>query len=455
MNNFRPVIRRHLVIEYLFVIGIAAALVHITVFFLDNGYLRQPFFYEPSGTWMDWYSLSVFGRQEGAYDINGTIYPPISFVIMGLFGFDSCYHSNFSEEVRYCDWLGMVFICGTYLIAVTLTFFHFYKFDRTTFFPRAFAIAFGFPMLYGFERGNTVVVAYIFYLLAFGPLMKSARLKWLCAAIVVNFKIYMIAAILTPLVRRRWRAVEGMLIATLLVYLITWRILGEGSPAQVIRNLTIYSGGFGAQRLLDLWFSSSLVPLRTLMVSEFPLFTAFSLQQVELLWLFSVSLTYFSQGLMVAALAVTWVRPEVVPTYRVIFFGALIALSTKEAGGYTQIFLLMSIFMERWRGYLRPAAILLAYISCIPDDWIINVGLPPLVRDSFLGDREVIVQYGIGPLSLARPILMLIIGILLAWLTIKDVWVDVRNQGWSNRWRFRRDAALFPGVLAPRPEARG
>ncbi|WP_373087572.1 glycosyltransferase family 87 protein, partial [Sneathiella sp.] len=270
MHSLRSTIRPHLVIEYLFMLGIIAALVHMTVFFVDNGYLRQPFFYEPSGTWMDWYSLSVFGRQEGAYDINGTIYPPLSFVIMGIFGFDGCYESNFSEEVRYCDWLGMVFICATYLIAVVLTFVHFYKFDRTTFFPRAFAIAFGFPMLYGFERGNTVILAYIFYLLAFGYLIKSARLRWICAAMVVNLKVYMIAAILTPLVRRRWRAVEGMLIAIVLVYLISWQVLGEGSPAQVIRNLTIYSGGFGAQRLLDLWFSSSLVPLRTLMESEFP-----------------------------------------------------------------------------------------------------------------------------------------------------------------------------------------
>ncbi|MHA6769992.1 hypothetical protein [Sphingobium ummariense] len=447
--------RWHLAIEYAFVLGIFAALAHITWYFIEYGYLRQPFFYEPSGTWMDWFSLSRYGHQSGAYDVELTIYPPLSFVLMKIFSIKQCYDNNFSEQVRYCDWLGIVGLCGFYVLAVILAFLHFRKVDKFTWIPRSIAVAFGFPMLYGFERGNLVFIAFSFYVLAYGPLVHSARLRWLAAGAVVNLKVYMIAAVLAPLAKRRWMPVEGALLSTLGIYLASWFIIGEGSPTQIVRNLVNYSSGFGAQRLLDMWFASSLVPVRTLMQSEFPLFTVFSSTQVDGIYLFATGLTYVTQGLAVAAVAATFLRPEVVPNHRVILFGAIVALSAKEAGGYTGLFLLMSIFMERWRGWARPTAIILAYTVCIPDDLIIQAGFPPLVRDSFLGGREVAAQFGIGALSLIRPVLMFMACNCLAALTIKDVWKDIRHQGWQDRWRFRRDWPLLPGILRPRPPVQG
>ncbi|PZQ22207.1 MAG: hypothetical protein DI569_09215 [Sphingopyxis macrogoltabida] len=440
-----------LIVEYLFMLGIIVALGHMTWYFIEYGYLRQPFFYEPSGTWMDWFALSRYAHIKGAYDVELTIYPPLSFVFMKIFSISQCYHDNFGEEVRECDWLGMAFVCFTYVCAVVLTFWHFYKFDKRTFLPRAFAIAFGFPMLYGFERGNLVIIAFIFYVLAFGYLLKSARLRWICAGFVINLKVYMIAPVMALLVRRRWVQVEAILISTLVIYVLSWLILGEGSPAQIVGNITYYSSGFGAQRILDLWYSSSLIPLRTLMESEVPIYAALSSEQVEYVRLFAISYTYLAQGLVLLALAATWLRPEVVPPSRLLFFGAIFALSSSEAGGYTGIFLLFSIYMERWKGIARPAAIVLAYIICIPDDIIIPLGMPPLIRDSFLGNREVAAYLGIGPLSIFRPILMFTITILLASFTIRQVWVDIRQQGWKDRWRYRRDLPLFPGVLRPRP----
>ncbi|MFC3443147.1 hypothetical protein ACFOKF_18415 [Sphingobium rhizovicinum] len=440
----------HLWIEYGFVLAILAAIGHMVWFFIEYGYLRQPFFYEPSGTWMDWFSLSRYGHQRGAYDVELTIYPPLSFVLMKIFSIKQCYANNFSEQVRYCDWLGIVGLCGFYLLAVVMTFLHFRKVDRFTWIPRSIAVAFGFPMLYGFERGNFVFIAFSFYIIAYGPLVHSARLRWLAAGMVVNLKVYMIAAVLAPLAKRRWMPVEGALLATLGIYLISWMIIGEGSPTQIVRNLVNYSSGFGAQRLLDMWFASSLVPIRTLMESEFPLYSAFSSAQVEAISVIAAALTYITQGLAVTAVAATFLRPEVVPNHRVILFGAIVALSAKEAGGYTEVFLLMSIFMERWRGWARPTAIVLAYIACIPDDLIIPAGFPPLLRDSFLGGREVSAQFGIGALSLMRPVLIFTACNCLAVVTLRAVWADIREQGWQSRWRFRRDWPLLPGIRRPR-----
>jgi hypothetical protein len=443
--------RWHLAIEYGFVIAILAALAHMTWFFLEYGFLRQPFFYEPSGTWMDWFSLSQYAHNRGAYDVELTIYPPLSFVLMKIMSIKQCYANNFSEQVRACDWLGIVALLGFYILAVIISFFHFRKVDRYTYLPRWFAIAFGFPMLYGLERGNLVFIALIFYMIAYGPLVRSARLRWLAAGIVVNLKVYMIAAVLAPLAKRRWMPVEGALLAVVGVYLVSWFILGDGSPAQILRNLSSYSAGFGAQRVLDLWFGSSLVPIRTLMRGDFPIFSAFSSDQADGIYYAATALTYLTQALAVAAVAATFLRPEVVPLHRVILFGTIVALSAKEAGGYTGVFLMMSIFMERWRGWARPTAIILAYIVCIPDDFIIPIGMPPMLRPSFLSGQDVMAQFGIGPVSLFRPVMMFMACNCLAAATLHDVWADVKTQGWKGRWRFRRDLPLLPGQSKPVP----
>lgn len=441
-----------LVAEYFFCLLICAALAHMVWYFFEYGYLRQPFYYEPSGTWMDWFSLSYYAHHAGAYDVEKTIYPPLSFVIMRVLSVKHCYDITRSEQVRPCDWLGEASLIGFWVIAVIVAFLTFYKIDRRTAFPRAFALGFGFPMLYGFERGNLVIIAFIFYLLAFGPLLPKARWRWFCAGVVVNLKVYMIAAILAPLLRRRWLMVEGMVAATLIIYLGSWWILGEGSPQQVLDNLTSYSDGFGAQNVLDLWFPSSLVPVRTLMNSNMPLETILSSEQISGILFAVTAVTYLGQGLALAAALAAWLRPEVVPTSRLILFGAAIALSSKEAGGYTEILLMFSIFSERWRGFGRIFSIILAYLLCIPDDFVLGK-LPPLVRDSFLSGHEVIAEFGVGVVALFRPAVILVIVMSLALVTLRDVWKDIANQGWHSRWRFRRDAPILPGQKLPVPSS--
>jgi hypothetical protein len=50
-----------------------------------------------------------------------------------------------------------------------------------------------------------------------------------------------------------------------------------------------------------------------------------------------------------------------------------------------------------------------------------------------------------------RPGLVILLAVFLSWVTIVEVWKDVRMQGWKDRWRFRRDWPLLPGVLRPSP----
>lgn len=436
-------------IEYLLAMPIVAGIGYTIWFFVTHHYLPQPFFYEPSGTWMDWYSLTQWSQHPGAYNIAQTIYPPLSFVLMRLFTFPHCYALTYSEEARSCDWIGGVVLTIMWLINMPLTYLTYRKIDRRTAIPRAFAMSCGFPMLFAFERGNLLTFCYACLLLGFGPLLKSARLRWFFAGLAVNFKVYLISAIVAPLLRRRWIAVEGMIVCAILIYLTTWYILGEGSPAEVVRNINNYSMGFGAAAALDLWFPSSYIPVETLLTGTFPIYVVLGSQQVDVILTGVIVFTRIVQALILLAAAGAWFRPEAVPPHRVVYLAIALALSASEVGGYTEMLMLVFVFMERWRGFARPAAIVIAYFLCISFD--VSLGnLPPVVRDSFLGHVEVIAEYGVGIMSLLRPGLCLIIAALLAGVTLSEVWADIRHQGWQARWRYRRDWPLLPGVLRPR-----
>lgn len=444
--------RASLWIEYAFVAAIVVGLAHTAWFFATFRYLPQPWFYEPWGTFMDWYSLTVWGHEKGAYDVAGTIYPPLSFVILRMFSDSSCYPHFLGEWARSCDPVGIVALCAMFVINAVLTFLTFRKYDRETYIPRAFALSLGFPMLYALERGNLLLFCYPAMLLGFGPLLKSARLRWLCAGIALNFKVYLISSVTAPLLRRRWTQTEGMLISATFVYVATWQILGEGSPAQIVRNVTTYVGGFGAGGFLDLWYASSFVPAISLLKGEtFPITTLLDSHSVDILLVVTTVFMRGTQLLILIAAVATWLRPEVVPTYRIVLLATMLALSSSEAGGYTQILLLIFVFMEKWRGFGRPLALLIAYGLCIPAEYVI-FEIAPLVRLSWLaGDVSVIVNFGVGAASLLRLIGMHVIAIVLACVTMRDVWVDIRTNGWRSRWRYRQDAPLLPGVERPQP----
>ena len=50
-------------------------------------------------------------------------------------------------------------------------------------------------MMWGLDRGNVILITYIFVLLAYGPLVRSAQWRWLYAGLAVNMKVYLIGTI--------------------------------------------------------------------------------------------------------------------------------------------------------------------------------------------------------------------------------------------------------------------
>jgi hypothetical protein len=429
---------RGLLIERWLTAAVAIGLAYTMIFLWMNGYLPPPYFYEPSGTFMDYSAPATFAHNRGAYDTFATIYPPLSFLLLKLTSWGPCYSMDVSETARDCDvygigWLAIIYAINAFLIWRTLR-----KLDPSTAIPRTFALCAGLSMTYALERGNVLLFTFTCLILAYGPLVKSARLRWVFAGLAVNFKVYLVGTIFAQLLKRRWRWFEGAMIATLITYLVTYALYGEGSPSVILRNLTAYAGAFSQASLLEFWYPSSLQPIRLLLQgdTQFPVITALGSNTLAVAGAIVQAIILGTTLTIVAAAAAAWWRPGVVPMHRLILLSIGIAVINSEAGGYTQMILIFFIFFERWRGLGRPVAIVTAYVLCIALDFPIEQ-VPPVVRDSYLGGREVIAQYSVGIGTLLRPVLIHVMLASLAVVTIRDAWADARSNGWRSPlpWR--------------------
>lgn len=437
-----PLVERWLAVPV--AIGFAYSLIFLGL----HGYLPPPYFYEPSGTFMDFSAPATFAYQGGAYESFQTIYPPLSFVLLKLVSWGPCYAFNPSEEARSCDTYGIAWLFLIYLINTVLIWLSFRKLDRSTAAPRTLALCAGLSMTYALERGNVLLFCFTCLILAYGPLVRSARLRWIFAGLAVNFKVYLIGTIFAQLLRHRWRWFEGALVASVIIYLITFAIYGEGTPSQIYDNVTAYAGAFQQASLLEFWYPSSLQPIRLLLQgdTQFPVFTALGSTTIAIATLVVRSLILATTISILVAAAASWWRPAVVPMHRLILLSIGIAVINSEAGGYTQMILIFFVFMERWRGVGRVTAIVFAYILCIALDFPIE-RVPPVVRDSYLGGRFVITEYSVGIGTLLRPVLIHLMLLSLALVTLRDVWVDARRNGWRSPLPWRNRAGKVAAVV--------
>ncbi len=431
-------------VERWFTVPVAIGLAYTLIFLGMNGYLPPPYFYEPSGTFMDFSAPATFAHTRGAYDTFATIYPPLSFVLLKFVSWGPCYSMDVNESARDCDTYGIAWLIIIYAVDAFLIWRTFRKLDPATALPRTFALCAGLSMTYALERGNVLLFCFTCLILAYGPLVKSARLRWLFAGLAVNFKVYLIGTIFAVLLKRRWRWFEGAMLASLIVYLVTYAIYGEGSPSVIARNLTAYAGAFQQASLLEFWYPSSLQPIRLLLQgdTQFPVITALGSQTLAVAGAIVSAIILATTLTIIAAAAAAWWRPGAVPMPRLILLSIGIAVINSEAGGYTQMILIFFVFFETWRGIGRPVAIITAYLLCIALDFPIEQ-VPPVVRDSFLGGREVIAHYSVGVGTLLRPVLIHLMLSSLAIVTIRDAWADAREHGWQSPlpWRNRQPAS--------------
>jgi hypothetical protein len=432
-------------LEVLLATAVVSALVWAMMFLAFNGFLPHPFFYEPSDTFMDWYNSAYWAYDKGRYDSWGSVYPPLSFVVLRMFSFSACYQGAEGLTSRDCDWLGIVVLHAVFILNAVLIALTFLKIDRKTALPRSIALVVGLPMLFALERGNLLLLTFTCILLGYGPILKSARLRWLAVGLAINFKFYLIASLFPQLLKRRWRWFEGAAIATLFIYIISYIIVGNGSPLDILSNTLYLNEAYEAGGFLDGWYASTYKPFLSVLDGKYvPVNSIIGSANVDLLTFVLPMIQYATQIMIILAVVMAWIRPEAVPMFRLTNLGISMAVITSETGGYVHALVILFTFMERWKGIGLRWAIIACYILCIPADIVID-RFVPLYRDSFLGGRPVIFDFALTLGPFIRPLILLSIPFVLSCVTIREVWDDIHRQNWKLRWRYRNDAPIMLG----------
>ena len=452
MLNFQ--IKNKNLSETIMTLTIIVSLIWTFIFFFTNGYLPIPFFYEPSDTWMDWFNPAYWAHDKGRYDTWGAVYPPLSFVVLKIFSLSSCYPDTFYLSSRSCDWVGSVTLHIIYLINIILISYLFIKIDRSTALNRAIALSISCPMLFALERGNLILLTFTCILLGYSPLLKSARLKWIAVGLSINFKVYLIAALFPQLIRRKWRWFEGAIITTIFIYVITYIILGNGSPLEIYNNIYKLNTDSSVDSFLSGWYPSTYKDFLSLLQNNFvPVIIFLGSDTIEISSILLPSLQLIVQLTILLAFFAAWLRPEIPTMFRLTNLGICLAIITAESSGYSQFFVILFVFMERWRGFGVGWALMVAYILCIPIDFPID-RTAVFARDSFLAGHQVLYETVLPLGPFVRPLLLMSIPFALSCVTIREVWTDIQCQGWKFRWRYRHDAPIMVGEGAISPPAR-
>lgn len=416
-----------LVPEALLALAVVASSAWTLRFFLEFGYLPQPFVFDTNDTFMDWFNTAYWANNPGIYNVWRSIYPPLSFVFLDATSLPGCYLHN-SFTARDCDWLGRGTIYIFYVIDVVLAWVCFRRLDRRTAPMRTIAIALGLPMLFTIERGNLILVAFAFFMIAHGPVTSSKPWRWFAAAVTINFKPYLVLPMLAHAVKRDWRTLEVAGIATIALYLVTLALVGSGTPMELAANTANWVVFQGGQVWNEVNYSTSYAPLLMFRTLDIPLLQFVPSRLIETIEFLVPIVIRSSQLVALAALAAAWLQPRALPTHRIaaILLGAY--LVTQSPGGYTQLFLLFLVLMETWKGAGPIAAIVCAYLLCLVGDWPLATVLD-VTSASWLGERTVTASFGLTAGHFIRPGLI----VIMLWALSLDSIVRVVRAHRSQR----------------------
>ncbi|HEY2048283.1 MAG TPA: hypothetical protein VGH03_03015 [Caulobacteraceae bacterium] len=407
---------------------IGAGLVNTAWFLYYQGYLPQPFFYGSQSLFTDWTVSAFFSHNPGTYTSFESVYPPLSFIFLKIFSISACYDQDDILSARDCDWMVPVTLLFFFFVNVVVAFYSYRAVDRRTAWMRTLAICFGLPSIYALERGNLIIPCMTFFMLGTGRALKSARVKWVCEAIAINFKPYLVLGLAGPLLRRKWRAVEGVALAGLLVYGATFAIFGEGDPMTVVSNILAFNTTDARGIFERAIYASSYKPIMDLIGSNFPLIHFLGSQPVETLeWVLPL-LVNLGRGGIAFCFLVALIRPGRIPTHRLVALAIAWPLITQDPGGYAVVFFFFLVFMEPWRGGFRIAALVITYLASVPFDVIIMKFAHQLI-DSYLTQREVGYDLGLNVGEVSRPALNLLIVYCLVCASLVDAAKGVRVKG--------------------------
>lgn len=224
---------------------------YLLYFFSVNKYLPAPFIYDKNNTFMDFYNVLYWSRNDGIYTIWDSVYPPLNFLLLHvyqLFFIDdiSWYQNAFEIRNFYGVEITSLIIFWVICIyqSVMISFKEILGLKEKL---QVFLIVILSPLfLFSVERGNILILC--IPLMSFYISSKNILIKSFTLALLVNIKpyfilFYIIEIITINNINRNKLFLLLMPIIAILIFLITGLILTQEFyylPSNLI--------GFGANK---------------------------------------------------------------------------------------------------------------------------------------------------------------------------------------------------------------
>lgn len=405
------------------------AVIYYTCFLYQNSYLPEPFIFDKGDTLMDFYNPLYWSADDGRYNVWGSIYPPLNFVVLSIIRIVFIGTGNLPGPFNIREQnnlLSILFVFSAFATCYVIIFSRLFVSVTNKQKGLLFiGIALSPPFLFAVERGNLVLLA--LPLLALILLTRDWK-RSLCIALIINLKPYFVLLLLVYLIKGRleWFIMTAALAGAIFVFtgLIVdpqfLSFLTNSAGFQSVMDAT-HPGNFMSMAAsidvlryaLDYWFATGID------------FSGFESDIVALSSILKILLIV----IVLVAIAVSFLAGRSISYAELFLMVVLISInSTLYVGGYSLIFL-VPFLPTIWNLRLASFALVFVAIIFIPLDWIPVLTARNWEVGSFLAGHPVTVLEVIGIGAFVRPLADLALLVVLV-VEFSFRYIELKKADW-------------------------
>jgi hypothetical protein len=416
-ESSRPALYIVAAIAVLNVVAFTYAIWHV----ISYGYLPPPYFAAPRDTFMDFYDTNYWAYHADRYTEWLTIYPIFTFLLAYAISPRSCYLYD-AYWARSCDDVSLAVFFAVYVIAVYLN----ARLFSEKWLPRVlcfWAIALSYPMVFEIDRGNYLLFAYAFLVLALSA--KSRFTEGLFVAAAINIKPYLAVLLPYAVLKGDYRTLSACALSGMALFGIAALYMAEPKFSMFIDNLFLFTEASYLASFIRIQYSLSVNTLVTfakrpdadflieLLRDQYPIFST------ELMLLTAQVLGVLLLG-MVAVVAYGLIRKHSQIEKEFICYASLVCLlNLSEAPGVYALILLLPYLARMYRSLSAKELVALLILFLPFDGNMFHMYDPFETQVSHITGQPITVSLTLMYGSMFRPLAMLFLLICLVLWAIK------------------------------------
>jgi len=168
--------------------------IYCVYFYVQNKYLPEPFFFDKSDTFMDFYNSLYWSVNEGAYTVWKSVYPPLNFLFLQIYQalcIEDVDHAKNGLDIRALSGYSIIPLLVLFIISIWASIRISYKslLDIKVECIFFLLILMSPTFLYAVDRGNLIV--FVIPILSVYVASRDNIYKALSFAVMVNIKPYL------------------------------------------------------------------------------------------------------------------------------------------------------------------------------------------------------------------------------------------------------------------------